>query len=760
MKRINNITKDELNKLYNLSKLNPMIKEDYEFEKWLLEFEKNIAIGKNLNGAIFDKHYILDDNVLILKESECLSINPLPFENDKQKMSDISKKTSLLIMNNKIGTIIIKDMIIDNNFIFDNLSAYKVKFVNCYFIDNFVFNFNFVQTLEFLYCSLPNFNIFSNINVSELIISRSKFRQDSTKFNKINAKDIIIKSTNLNYKHLFYISSFEYLENLEISNKVFNDSDIIMLDQIAPVLKKARLNIVLKDLNTFEKINPMVYFTYPFKYDEVETFNTDYEFVSNSEIRYKLTDLDERTKIIENIELSIDSVYKNKAYKNLKSREIFHEEIDNNIEKYKLDNNKDRLLELIILSLNSLEENIIKDNIDEDTKRLLLLEIKNFENNTKRLERCLMFNSFSSQLHIELDFIFKHLYNNLSDMNFFAQKENYRSVNKDGSVINPLYIDKSIERMEKVLNDFKNKKKTTFDFFDILSITELNLSFMYIFKRKRNFNFYKNITLNKKELEFITPAIKNELISGDKLLETFNINKNVKNLGIILPYCENNVFKDYMEIINLDASFEKSKLFELKQVMKYLTTKQIPKTKHEIMVSSCSLDKYRDVNENLKKYKNRTTRLSKFMEIYGNDDEYNIEDYKLYLKNYRCLNENIIYTKICLSIMYENKEKLFKLTAEDYENIKKTINDKYSYRQYNMELFYYYELINYITKNYPDFLNRYIKTYSILENEKKHVFILEHYHETRKEEMKKLVIEEFNKSRTDIEEKQKMLIKM
>ena len=282
---------------------------------------------------------------------------------------------------------------------------------------------------------------------------------------------------------------------------------------------------------------------------------------------------------------------------------------------------------------------------------------------------------------------------------------------------------------------------------------------MYIFKTKKNFNFYKNLILNKKELEIIKPAIKNELMSGDEILEILNIPENVNNLGIILP-SRNSIFNDHMVKINLNVSFEKKKLFELKQVMKYLTTRQIPKTKHEIMVSSCSLDKYRDVNENLKKYKNRTTRLSKFMEIYGNDNEYNIEDYELYLKNYRCLNENIIYTKICLSIMYENKEKLFKLNAGDYENIKKTINDKYSYRHYNMELFYYYELINYITKNYPDFLNRYIRTYSISENEKKHIFLLENCYETRNEEMKKLVTEEFNKSRTDIEEKQKILLKI
>ncbi len=759
MKRINNITKDELNKLYNLSKLNPLIKEDYEFEKWLLEFEKNIAIGKNFNGTMFDKHYILDDNVLILKESECLLIHPLPFKNDKQKMSGISKKTSMLIMNNKIGTIIIKDMIIDNNFIFDNLNAYKVCFENCYFADNLVLNFNFVKTLEFLYCSLSDFNIFSNMNVSELIITRSKFRQESTKFNKINAKDIIIKSSNLNYKYLFYTSSFDYLENLEISNKVFNDSDIIMLDQIAPVLKKARLNIVLNDLNTFDKINPMVYFTYPFKYGEEKIFNTDYDFVSNSEIRYKLTDIDVRRKIIENIELAIDSVYKNKEYKNLKSREIFHEEIDNNIRKYKLDNDKNKLLELILISLNNLEENIIRENIDEETKRQLLVEIETFKKSTYRLERCLLFDSFDSQLHQEIDSIFKHLYNNLNDMKFLAQKENYRSVYEDGSVIKPLYVDKSVERMKNILAEFKNKKKTTFDFFEILLITELNLSFMYIFKKKVNFNFYKNITLNKKELEFVDQAIKNEMISGDKLLEILNIPENVNSLGIVLPFCEDSLFKDKMETINLDASFANMKLFELKQVMKYLTTRNIPKTKHEIMVSSCSLDKYIDVHESLKKYKSRSTRLSKFIEIYGNDNEYNIEDYKLYLENYRCPNYNIIYTKICLSIMYEIKEKLYKLNAEDYDNIKKTINEKYSYRHYNMELFYYYEIINYITKNYPDFLNRYIKTCSIPENEKTHVFLLNHCHETRKEEMKKLVIEEFNKSRTDIVEKKKIFMK-
>ena len=29
---------------------------------------KNIAIGKNLNGVIFDNHFIADDKVLILKE--------------------------------------------------------------------------------------------------------------------------------------------------------------------------------------------------------------------------------------------------------------------------------------------------------------------------------------------------------------------------------------------------------------------------------------------------------------------------------------------------------------------------------------------------------------------------------------------------------------------------------------------------------------------------------------------------------------------
>lgn len=759
MKRIYNITKEELTKLYDLCKLNPVIKEDHEFEKWLLEFEKNIAIGKNMNGTMFDRHYIFDNNVLIVKESECLSINPLPFENNKQKMSDISKKASLLVMNNKIGTILIKDMIIDNTFLFNELSAYMVEFENCYFTDNLIFHFHHVETLKFLYCNISNFNIFSNINVSELTILRSKFRQESEKFNKINAKEIIIKSTNLNYKHLFYTSSFEYLENLEISNKVFNDSDIMMLDQIAPVLKKARLNIVLKDLNTFEKINPTVYFTYPFKFDEEDKSNTDYSFVSNSDIKYKLTDLDERKKIIKKIELAIDSVYKKSTYKNLKLRELFHEEIDQNIKEYDLDNNSDQFLELTILSLNNLEENIKIENMDEETKRLLLLEIGIIKNNTNRIERWLMFHSFRNELHVELDSIFRHLYNNLNDMKFFAQKENYRNVYEDGSVIKPLYVDKSVEKMNQVLENFKNKKKINFDFFDILSITELNLSFMYIFEKKKNFNFYKNVSVNRKELGLITPAIKNELIGGDKILETLSIPENVNKLGIVLPSCGNNVFKEQMEKMKIGDSFKELQLYKFKEVMKYLTTKQMPKTKHEIMVSGCSLSKYEHVHDTLKKYKNRNTRLSKFMEVYGNNNGYSIEDYKLYLQNYRSLHETIIYTKICLSIMYENKKKLLKLTAEDYDNLKKIIHEKYSFRHHNMELFYYYELINYVTKKYPDFLDRHLRTCPILKNEKNHLFLLDDCYVTSKEEMKKMVIEEFNKSRTDIDKKQIILIK-
>ena len=46
MKRIHKITKYELKKLWDLCKLNSSIKEDHEFEKWLLELEKISQSGK------------------------------------------------------------------------------------------------------------------------------------------------------------------------------------------------------------------------------------------------------------------------------------------------------------------------------------------------------------------------------------------------------------------------------------------------------------------------------------------------------------------------------------------------------------------------------------------------------------------------------------------------------------------------------------------------------------------------------------------
>lgn len=753
MERLYSITKKELLKLYELSELNSLIKEDHEFEKWLLELEKNIALGNNLNGTIFDKHYIKDDKINIVKKSGSLFINPSPFEKEKQKISTIAKKTSLLIKNNWINSIIIQDMIIDNNFIFENLNAYRIIFENCYFTDTFVFNLKKVSELEFSYCDLPNFNIFSNNNISNLLLIRSKFRQESSKFNKIKAKIIDIDGTSLNYKHLFYTSSFENLEELKINTKIFNDADIIMLNQIAPVLKKVRLNIVLKDLNTFSKINPMVYFTFKFQYDSIERFDENYNFISNSEIKYKLTDINLRNQIIENIEEAINSVYKNIAYKKFSPREILHKEIYENIEEYKINNNKDRLLENIIFSLNNLKENIINEDMDIETKEKILIEIDKMKEDPSNLERSLVFGLYGD-IQFNLDSPFKYLYNNLNDMKFFAQTKNYTCVTEDGSVRNPLFVDKSVKRMEEILNNYKNKKKTNFDFFEILALTELNIPFMYIFKKNRNFNFYKNIYLNKKEIELINPAIKDERLSSDEILEILNIKENTNNLGMILPYNENDLFKDQLLKIDIEKYYKEKNFVEFRMTMKNLMERQIPKTKHEIIISKCSFDKYRQIHQTLKKYKSGNYRLSKFMEIYGNNEEYNLEDYKIYLENYNCRNDNIVYEKICLNILYENKEKLYALTPIDYEKIKMAINEKYTCRDYNMELYYYYEIINYITKSYPDFLTRHIKNCFVKE-EQKHIYLLKYM----KEDIKKRIIEEFDKSRTDYEIKQKIIIK-
>jgi|GEM_PF-6469144 len=756
MERLYSITKEELLKLYELSELNPLIKEDQEFEKWILELEKNIALGNNSNGTIFDKHYIQDEKVRIEKKEECLFINPSPFEKEKQKLSTIDKKAALLIINNRINVVVIKDMIIDNNFIFENLNARKIYFENCYFTDNFVFNLGYVNELEFLYCNISNFHIFSNTNASKIKVERSKFRSESTKFNKIISKKITLKSTNLNYKYLFFTSSFENLEYLKITNKVFNDSDIIMLDQIAPVLEKARLNIVLNDLNTFEKINPMVYFTYPFEIEE-KKYRTDYEFVSNSEIYYKLTDKNERKKIIENIEEAIDSVYKNKEYKSLKSRIVFNTEIYNNIEKYNLDKNKTEFLKNTFLSLNNLEENIKLENIDEDTKNLILLEIKDLKNNLNRLDRHFDYGNISG-ISLDFDLIFKPLYSNYNDLKFYAKTEDYRSYALDGSVRDPKFIESSVEKMIEVLKKYKNNRIKKFDFFEILSITEMNLSFMYIFKQKRNFTFYKNISLNKKNITKINESIQSESLSYCELIKKIDLEESINNLGILLPTDKNFIFKDRINYEKIKISLEDVYGYELRQVMKYLTETEVTKTKHEKMISSCSLYKYYEVKEKLKKYK-KNNRLKKFIEIYGDNEEYNIEDYELYLNNHKIYNDTQIFMQICLNILYENKEKLFNLTSKDYDKIKSFINDNYSKKYYGMNLYYYYELINYITEKYPDFINRHINTFHAEEKKDKRVFLLNHCYETRKEIIKKLVIEEFNKSRIDREEKQKILIK-
>ena len=185
--------------------------------------------------------------------------------------------------------------------------------------------------------------------------------------------------------------------------------------------------------------------------------------------------------------------------------------------------------------------------------------------------------------------------------------------------------------------------------------------------------------------------------------------------------------------------------------MEYLKTKQVPKTMHEIMVSSCSLDKYIEVNQRLKKYK-KSNRYDKFIEIYGNDNKYNLDDYKLFLESRRRRIENENFMKICLDILYKNKEKLFELTSNDYANIKKNIFDNYSCIHYDMKLIYYYEIINYVTKSYPGFLSRYIETYENYEEETNQLFLL-----CYRDDLNKMIIEEFNKSRVDTKAKSKIL---
>lgn len=743
MERSFDLTKEELDKILSLYNINSIIKEDYNFEKWLLELEKNIAIGNNFNGVLFDKHYMLDDKVLIEKTEELhdsLMINPLPFEKEKLKISTVSKKASLFSLNdNKLSVLCIQDMIIDDTSLIANYKPTKVLFINCFFTDNVSLGSNYISELEFQYCSLPSFNILSNVDTKNIKITNSKFREDNQKFNRINAAELEIKGTNFNCKKLFYYSSFEKLRNLEISGKVFSDDDLIMLDQIAPILEKARLNITLKDLKTFDKINPLIYFEFPNNFDfsgKEIPFERNYNFVSNSTIKYRISKK-ERLETIDNIETSINSLFKKKEYRNFLPKQIFLEEIYQILNEYKIDKDDDKLKKSMLLALNKLKQNILIEDINYEVKKDILLLIE------KQMGEEIFYYHIESAAYQ----IFRPLYNNIENMTLYAKQFNYENfvskhnisplyidginINVDSElcdelyVINPMCIDRSILRMDEALLKYKNNKIKVFDFFEVLLINNCKISFMHIFKNNKNYNFYKNLRLNRTELEYINSHIKGESIEPDQLLELIDKKDNIDQLGIALP-CSVNVFDnqyyksfDYKlfekrrkrtKISNVEKGIES---VSLKHLVDHINSVHSRKTEHEKMLSSCNQSKYEEVHEKMLKYK-KSIRTQKFEEIYGSSNQYNIEDYNIYLEGKRKGNYKSIYKKICLNILYENKEKLMSLTKEDYNNIKTFIFDNYNIKSqynYHMDLCIYYEVIKYVTNKYPDFLERYISSY-------------------------------------------------
>lgn len=845
MKRKYLITKDELNSLFELCNIDSSIKDDIEFEKCLLELERNIALGSHLNGVLDGRHYLKDDKILIVLGgvkgaiySPVIRIKPLPFVEDKQKLSDASKKATFFGKINGNISLLIEDMIIDNNslrILFDNYDIRDINFTNCYFSDNASLGSKEFTNVKFRYCSLPDFNMLSNVNVKEIEIERSTFRNKNSKFNNIKAESLAIKSSNLDYGYLFYYTTLENLKRITVDNKVFKDTDLIMLDKIAPKLRYARLNITLSDLTTFNKINPLPYFCINEKTfeEEITTYKL-FDFTPNSIISYKLSNKrNDRDLLIAGINKSIGSIYKNPEYREFKPKDNFvkqnkehfelcREEFINEVillnEKYKdffdikditikhnynyydmdlgitlsklekelsktkdtskreaitlkIEKIKTMLIEYkIIVEKRTLEfekcflsdfdtykENLLNEQMDDEVKK----ELINITNDITKILSRISFEFYTNN-YCSLSHFFLPLYNKIEDMSLYAQICNYHNRDIDGLIKNPLYVEKDVEGMYLKIEEYSNKRKTNFDFFEILSILEPSLAFEFIFKNKNSYRFYDNIRLNNKEIAMVEPAIKSESIADDKLLELVGKEKYMDYYGIQLlnSYTNSNetieekTYKKFVAayVLRKNNSKNRSKCtYNLEYLLNYNETT----TEHEEMLSSCNCDRYEEVYRNLQKYK-KDSRPEKFRKIYGNNSNYNEEDYSIYLESHRKRNENFVYKKICLSILKENSTKLLNLTPNDYQNLKDFIianytKDKRNY--YDMDLYYYYELINYVTGNYPPFLSRYISTYEAKPKQKVRIELLNEY----RKETNEYMIEEVNKSRTDYQHKQLIL---
>lgn len=348
MKRNYEYDKKQLKILNRLCQMKILTGDKPEFRNFLLNLEKNITLGSQDVGELFRVAYIETTNIesrisLYGHKDDNLSIkiSPKIGVETKQKLSEIVEKINIYF--NKKSTIYsldICDMIIDSDS-FAKLAAHysikKVTFSNCYFEETSTLSNQNIENTTFKYCSLSSLNLISNFNSEEINLYRSKLRTKIIYPVKILAQKLIIEHTNFYQRDLFFKISFENLTNISIDKKVFGDSDLILLSQIAPKLKRASLSGTITDLKTLDKINlRSFYYFKPSKGDSAELQNFSGDHIDkrrveiNAEINLSLKNKSElRKKIIENLEIAKNSLYINEDakvfYKNNKLFDLTEE---------------------------------------------------------------------------------------------------------------------------------------------------------------------------------------------------------------------------------------------------------------------------------------------------------------------------------------------------------------------------------------------------------------------------------------------------
>lgn len=265
------LTREQMESITELNDKKIFTGNNKDFQKFLLELKRNISIGNNEYGELFRSLYIDDPNVDIRIDIyghedgiKRITINPRANIPTRFLLGPIAKKIAVFLsLNSDIISVNISDMIIDKNaltILLENQIITKMSLENCHFESNFSLMGLNIEKLNLTYCTIPNLKLISELSAKQIVLNKCKILERKIEPLSINATNLNIMRTDFYTDDFFYKVSFRNLKSITIDKKVFKDTDLIMLERVAPLLKNVSVTATLNDLATLNQIDITKYY--------------------------------------------------------------------------------------------------------------------------------------------------------------------------------------------------------------------------------------------------------------------------------------------------------------------------------------------------------------------------------------------------------------------------------------------------------------------------------------------------------------------